>query len=76
MREDYFKDIYTDFFGVESLPKTIVKEKEEKDRGAQEEMASLFLKINNLMVSDEAKDLLKKIIEYSLFSFWFIFINN
>ena len=65
MREDYFKDIYTDFFGVESLPKTIVKEKEEeKDRGAQEEMASLFLKINNLMVSDEAKDLLKKIIEY------------
>ena len=65
MREDYFKDIYTDFFGVESLPKIEVKEKEEKkDRGAQEEMASLFLKINNLMVSDESKDLLKKIIEY------------
>ena len=65
MREDYFKDIYTDFFGVESLPKIEVKEKEEeKDRGAQEEMASLFLKINNLMVSDDSKDLLKKIIEY------------
>lgn len=63
MRENYFKDMYTDFFGIESLPKIEVKE-EEKDKGPQQEMASLFLKINNLMVSDESKELLKKIIEY------------
>ena len=62
MRENYFKDMYTDFFGIESLPKIDVKE--EKDKGPRQEMASLFLKINNLMVSDESKELLKKIIEY------------
>ena len=62
MRENYFKDMYTDFFGIESLPKIEVKEKEEM--GPQEEMASLFEKINNLSISDESKDLLKKIIEY------------
>ena len=62
MRENYFKDIYTDFFGIESSPKLEIKE--EKEMGPQTEMASLFLKINNLTVSDESKDLLKKIIEY------------
>ena len=62
MQKDYFKDIYTDFFKVESLPKIEVKEKEEV--GPQEKMASLFLKIENLYISDEAKELLKKIIEY------------
>lgn len=60
--KDYFKDIYKDFFGVESLPKIEVKEKEEM--GSQEKMASLFQRINNLYISDESKDLLKKIIEY------------
>ena len=64
MRENYFKDIYTDFFGIESLPKIEVKEEIKKDMGPQEIMASLFLKINNLFVSDESKELLKKIIEY------------
>ena len=65
MRENYFKDIYTDFFGIESqIPKIEVKEKEEKELGPQEYMASLFLKINNLSISDESKELLKKIIEY------------
>ena len=59
--KDYFKDMYTDFFGVESLPKIEVKE---SNKGSQEEMASLFLKINNLYISDESKELLKKIIEY------------
>ena len=63
MKQDYFKDIYTDFFGIESLPKIEVKEKKE-EVGPQEEMVSLFLKIDNLYVSDEAKDLLKKMIEY------------
>ena len=61
-KKDYFKDIYTDFFGVESLPKIEVK-KEEKV-GPQDKMASLFSKINTLNVKDESKDLLKKIIEY------------
>ena len=63
MRENYFKDMYTDFFGIESQPKIEVKEKEE-DKGPQEQMASLFLKINSLSISDDSKDLLKKIIEY------------
>ena len=62
MKKDYFKDMYTDFFGIESLPKIEVKE--EKKVGSDEEMTSLFLKINNLYISDESKDLLKKIIEY------------
>ena len=60
--KNYFKDMYSDFFGVESLPKIEVKEKE--DKGPQDTMASLFDKINNLTISDESKDLLKKIIEY------------
>ena len=62
MRENYFKDMYADFFGIESQPKIEVKEKEE-DKGPQEQMASLFLKINSLSISDDSKDLLKKIIE-------------
>lgn len=65
MKEDYFKDIYKDFFGIESLPKIEVKKEEKKEEvGPQEEMVSLFLKIDNLYVGDEAKDLLKKMIEY------------
>ena len=58
--KNYFKDMYTDFFGVESLPKIEVK-KEDITKGPDEFMASLFLDINNLMVSDEHKELLKKI---------------
>ena len=66
MREDYFKDIYKDFFGIESLPKIEVKKEEEQKEkvGPQTEMASLFLKINSLNIDSEAKDLLKKMIEY------------
>lgn len=64
MREDYFKDIYKDFFGIESTPKIEVKKEEESKTGSQAEMASLFLKINTLYISEEAKELLKKIIEY------------
>ena len=63
--KDYFKDIYTDFFGIESLPK-IEEENEEKkeEMGPQAKMASLFSKINDLSISDDSKELLKKIIEY------------
>ncbi len=56
---DYFKDIYNDFFGVEDY-----KLKEEKKGDTQEEMASLFDRINNLYIDEESKNLLKKIIEY------------
>lgn len=63
-RKDYFKDMYTDFFGIESLPKIEVKEEEKEKKGSQEEMTSLFLKINDLYISDDSKELLKKIIEY------------
>ena len=63
MKQDYFKDIYKDFFGIESLPKIEVNEKKE-EVGPQDKMASLFLKIDNLFVSDDSKELLKKMIEY------------
>ena len=65
--KNYFKDMYNDFFGVESLKGVTLEKEEESDSsklGSQEEMASLFERINKLYVSDESKDLLKKIIEY------------
>ena len=70
--KDYFKDMYTDFFGVEAGPKFSVKvikdEKTEQDeiqeQTSQEEMTSLINKINDLYITDESKNLLKKIIEY------------
>ena len=61
--KNYFKDMYTDFFGVESLPKIEVKN-EEENKGPQEKMVSLFDKVNELKISNESKELLKKIIEY------------
>ena len=70
--KDYFKDMYTDFFGVEAGPKFSVKvikdEKTEQDeiqeQTSQEEMTSLINKINDLCITEESKNLLKKIIEY------------
>lgn len=59
-RYDYFKDIYNDFFGVET-PKIEVKKNEEDN---QIELKDIFNKINDLNVTTESKDLLKKIIEY------------
>lgn len=61
MNKDYFKDIYKDFFGVESFN---TLQNNSKERDSQEEMASLFDRINNLYINDESKELLKKIIEY------------
>lgn len=60
--KDYFKDMYTDFFGVESIPKIEVKK--DSEVGSQEKMASLFQRINELYINEESKELLKKIIEY------------
>ena len=51
MREDYFKDIYKDFFGVEKL-NVNTTEKRSLD------MSSLFDRINNLYIT------LNKIISY------------
>lgn len=59
MNTDYFKDIYKDFFGVET-PKEEKKEIEE----SSQKMITLFDKINKLYIKDESKELLKKIIEY------------
>ena len=59
MNTDYFKDIYKDFFGVETLPKT-----DKIEEGSQSTMITLFDRINKLYINDESKELLKKIIEY------------
>ena len=58
--KDYFKDIYKDFFGVESVD----TKSEEINKSSQDAMTTLFDKINKLYVKDESKELLKKIIEY------------
>ena len=70
--KDYFKDMYTDFFGVEAGPRFSVKvikdetkpEDEIQEQTSQEEMTSLINKINDLYITEESKNLLKKIIEY------------
>ena len=59
MNSNYFKGIYDDFFGVEKENNELIEE------GSQEEMTSLFEKINSLYISEDSKKLLKKIIEYA-----------
>ena len=61
MNTDYFKDIYKDFFGVETDIKQETKEVEES---SNQTMTTLFDKINKLYITDESKELLKKMIEY------------
>lgn len=63
--KDYFKDMYTDFFGVESEINVIdVKSESQTAKNNHEEMTSLFNKINTLYITDSSRDILKKIIEY------------
>ena len=62
--KDYFKDVYEDFFGVEVANKLNSKEEEKDVSDIQEEMRNAFLEIDSFFLSDETKDLLKKIIEY------------
>ena len=52
-----FKDIYTDFFGVEN--ETLKETSQE-----QVEMSKLINRINNLYMDDESKNIFKNIIEY------------
>ena len=89
--KNFFKDVYDDFFNIESenmrisneiksLDKIHVDDSIAKDEGAvdkeapisievkeisaDEKMKDLFAKIDKLYISDDSKDLLKKIIEY------------
>lgn len=61
MNKDYFKDIYKDFFGVES---EILNQDSSSIKESQDDMTALFSRINKLYIKDESKELLKKIIEY------------
>ena len=60
--KDYLKDIYKDFFDETVVPKIEVKESEEALN--EDKIASLFLDIDNLYITDESKNLLKKIVNY------------
>ena len=62
--KDYFKDIYKDFFGVETNTHQENRELVSNEITSQEEMSNSFEKINSLYITDESKDMLKKIIEY------------
>ena len=57
MNKDYFKDIYTDFFGVEQETKQETNER-------QLEMGNLIERINNLYIDETSKNMFKNIIEY------------
>ena len=57
MNNDYFKDIYNDFFKVESK-EIKVEEKENKEE------ENMDISIDSLYLDNESKNLLKQIIEY------------
>ena len=61
--KDYFKDIYDDFFGIESLKSVEFMQDSTLDEPG-EKMASWFSTIDKLYLTEPSKDLLKKIIEY------------
>lgn len=56
---DFFKNLYTDFYGVEEI-----KKDEKIKSNEQIEMEVLFKDINSLYIDNESKDLLKKMLEY------------
>lgn len=57
MNKDYFKNIYTDFYGIESISK-------EELNLSDQDMSKLIEQINSLYIDDESKNLFKNIIEY------------
>ncbi len=62
MKYNFLDDVYNDFFGIET-PKEetkIFESSNDKDV----DMSNIFEDINNLWITDESKDLLKKIVEY------------
>ena len=64
MNNDYLKDIYKDFFDTPLVPEIEVQEDKSIEMGSEDKLASLFLDIDNLYISDTSKDLLKKIVVY------------
>ena len=56
---DYLDSIYSDFFGD-----NIVKMKTSNSNESKEDKSSLLSKIDALYITDESKELLKKIIDY------------
>ena len=56
MKNDYFKDIYNDFFSVEK------KEIEVEEKDSSED--SVDYKVDDLYLDNESKNLLKQIVEY------------
>ena len=61
--KNYFKDIYTDFFNIETNTQ---KEEQKNDIkiSKDEIMKKIFDKINTLYIEEESKETLKKMIEY------------
>lgn len=59
-----FKDVYNDFFGVESTILTQEQKENQKNVDKNEIMNEYFQTINNLLINDDSKNLLKQIIEY------------
>lgn len=67
MEEKYFKDMYSDFFEKSLInEENIIKSQKEEINQEQikEKLLNIYEEINNLYITQESKDLLKKIIEY------------
>ena len=58
---DLLKDVYKDFFGVESID---INKDSSSEEQKQVDMKKIFDDINSLYITEESKELLKKIIEY------------
>ena len=58
--KDFLKDIYKDFYGVETPKLEVSKEEVKEDSNTF--MSDLFNDINSLYIDEESKNLLKKII--------------
>lgn len=61
---NYFKNIYKDFFRVESSSEENNEKRTVSLEESQKEMTLLFDRINDLYLKEESKDLLKQMIEY------------
>lgn len=66
MGQDYFKDIYSDFFEKSLIQEenTINSQEEINKEQLKEKVVGISEKIDNLYITNESKDILKKIIKY------------
>ena len=62
MKSNFLDDVYRDFFGIETKKEKSQIFEEKKDIDLN--MSNIFSDINNLWITNESKELLKKIIEY------------